>query len=60
VVVKKSKIVSIGSLEFARNVSAARRLAEGGGTVIITKRGEPAYVLLNIKEYLRLTENTKK
>lgn len=41
--------------EFNRDVSAAKREA-GHGPVMITDRGEPAYVLLSIEEYRRLGE----
>jgi len=49
----------VTSREFVHNVSAAKRTAAEGGTVIITDRGEPAFALLNIIEYRRLT-NTEK
>lgn len=42
--------------EFNRDVSAAKRAADHGA-VVITDRGEPAYVLLSIREYQRLGEN---
>lgn len=38
--------------EFNRDVSAAKRAASRG-PVVITDRGEPAYVLLSIDEYRR-------
>lgn len=38
--------------EFNRDVSAAKREARRG-PVVITDRGEPAYVLLSIEEYRR-------
>lgn len=38
--------------EFNRDVSAAKRSAEDG-PVIVTDRGEPAFVLLSIDEYRR-------
>lgn len=41
--------------EFNRDVSAAKREANHG-PVVITDRGEPAYVLLSIDEYRRLGE----
>ncbi|WP_243118301.1 type II toxin-antitoxin system prevent-host-death family antitoxin [Actinomyces wuliandei] len=41
--------------EFNRNVSAAKREA-AHGPVIITDRGEPAYVLLSVAQYHRLSE----
>lgn len=41
--------------EFNRDVSAAKREARRG-PVVITDRGEPAYVLLSIEEYRRFGE----
>lgn len=41
--------------EFNRDVSAAKREASRG-PVVITDRGEPAYVLLSVDEYRRLGE----
>lgn len=39
--------------EFNRDVSAAKRAA-ADGPVVITDRGEPAYVLLTIGDYRRI------
>ena len=52
-------IQTITSREFVHNVSAAKRSAASGSTVIITDRGEPAFALLNIAEYRRLTKTGK-
>lgn len=41
--------------EFNRDVSAAKREANRA-PVVITDRGEPAYVLLSIDEYRRMGE----
>lgn len=41
------------SREFNRDVSAAKRAA-ANGPVIVTDRGQPAYVLLRIDDYRRL------
>ncbi|MFT4296211.1 MAG: type II toxin-antitoxin system Phd/YefM family antitoxin [Micropruina sp.] len=41
--------------EFNRDVSAAKREANDG-PVVITDRGEPAYVLMSIAEYRRMGE----
>lgn len=41
--------------EFNRDVSAAKREAQHQ-PVVITDRGEPAYVLLSIDEYRRMGE----
>lgn len=41
--------------EFNRDVSAAKREANRQ-PVVITDRGEPAYVLLSIDEYRRMSE----
>jgi prevent-host-death family protein len=44
---------TISARDFNRDVSAAKRAADTG-PVMITDRGEPAYVLLSIDEYRRL------
>lgn len=44
----------ISSREFNQDTSRAKRAAEAG-PVIITDRGEPAYVLLRHEEYRKLT-----
>ena len=44
----------VTSREFNQDVSAAKRAA-AEGPVIITDRGDPAYVLLTIEEYRELT-----
>jgi len=49
-------MVTMTAREFNRDVSAAKRKA-GEGPVVITDRGEPAYVLLSVEEYRRLGEN---
>ena len=41
------------------NVSASKRVASEGGTVIITDRGEPALALIPIAEYRRLTKTDR-
>lgn len=41
---------TITARDFNRDVSAAKRAADQG-PVVITDRGEPAYVLLSIQEY---------
>jgi prevent-host-death family protein len=46
-------VTTISSREFNQDVSRARRAAELG-PVIITDRGEPAYVLLSHDAYRRL------
>ncbi len=48
-------MTTITAREFNRDVSAAKREADDG-PVTITDRGEPAYVLLSIKEYRRMGE----
>ena len=45
----------VSSREFNRDVSAAKRAADSG-PVVITDRGEPAYVLLSIDEYRRMKD----
>ncbi|PWH05991.1 type II toxin-antitoxin system prevent-host-death family antitoxin [Brachybacterium endophyticum] len=46
---------TISSRQFNQDVSAAKRAATDG-PVVITDRGEPAFVLLTIDEYRRLDE----
>lgn len=41
--------------EFNRDVSAAKRAADIG-PLVVTDRGEPAYVLLSIREYRTLKD----
>jgi prevent-host-death family protein len=50
------QIKTVTSREFVHNVSAAKRVASEGGTVIITDRGEPSLALIPIAEYRRLTK----
>lgn len=45
---------TVSSREFNQDVSAAKRAAEQE-PVIVTDRGEPAYVLMTIAEYRRLS-----
>jgi prevent-host-death family protein len=45
---------TLTSREFVHNVSAAKRLA-AEGPVFITDRGQPAYALLSIKDYRRMS-----
>jgi len=42
------------SREFVHNVSAAKRLA-AAGPVFITDRGQPAFALLSIEDYQRMS-----
>ena len=46
-------ITTISSREFNQDVSGAKRAAEAG-PVVITDRGEPAYVLLRHDAYRKL------
>lgn len=46
-------ITTISSRQFNQDVSGAKRAAENG-PVIITDRGQPAYVLLRHEAYRRL------
>ncbi|MDR2214993.1 MAG: type II toxin-antitoxin system Phd/YefM family antitoxin [Nevskiaceae bacterium] len=50
---------TIPSREFVHNVSAAKRLAADSGPVFITDRGQPAFVLLSIDDYRRLSGTGK-
>lgn len=54
-----AQIRTVTSREFVHNVSAAKRAATEGDTVIITDRGEPALALMPIAEYRRLTKTDK-
>ncbi len=47
-------VTTISSREFNQDISRAKRAADQG-PVIITDRGEPAYVLLRHDAYRRLT-----
>ncbi len=47
-------ITTLSSREFNQDTSRAKKAAREG-PVFITDRGKPAHVLLNIKEYRRLT-----
>jgi PHD/YefM family antitoxin component YafN of YafNO toxin-antitoxin module len=50
-------VTVLSSREFNQDVSRAKRAADHG-PVIITDRGEPAYVLLRHDEYGRLAGNS--
>lgn len=54
-----AQIKTVTSREFVHNVSAAKRVANEGGTVIITDRGEPALALIPIAEYRRLMKTDR-
>lgn len=45
---------TVSSREFTRDVGAAKR-ATSNGPVFITDRGRPAYALLRIEDYYRLS-----
>ncbi len=47
-------ITTLSSREFQQNASQAQKAAQDG-PVIITSRGKPVHVLLNIEEYRRIT-----
>jgi len=49
-----SAIHTLTSREFGHNVSSAKNLARQG-PVVITDRGNPAFVLMDIGEYRKLT-----
>ena len=55
----QAQVKTVTSREFVHNVSAAKRLASEGGTVIITDRGEPSLALMPIAEYRRLTRTDR-
>lgn len=48
-------MVTMSARDFNRDVSAAKRAA-AESPLIITDRGQPAFVLLTVAEYDRLTE----
>lgn len=50
-------ITTLSSREFNQDTSRAKKAALSG-PVFITDRGKPAHVLLNIEEYLRLTQSS--
>jgi PHD/YefM family antitoxin component YafN of YafNO toxin-antitoxin module len=45
---------TVTSREFVHNVSAAKRLA-AAGPVFITDRGKPAFALLNMEDFRRMS-----
>lgn len=49
-------VATMSAREFNQDVSAAKREA-AKAPVVITDRGEPAFVLLSIEDYRRLGEN---
>jgi len=49
-------MTTMSAREINQDVSAAKRAA-ARGPVVITDRGQPAYVLLTIEEYRRLGED---
>lgn len=50
------KVTKVSSREFNQDVSRAKRAADKG-PVVITDRGEPAYVLMSHAAYKRLAGN---
>lgn len=48
-------MATISARQFNRDVSAAKRAADDG-PVVITDRGDPAYVLLTFGEYNKLRD----
>nr|WP_197743107.1 type II toxin-antitoxin system Phd/YefM family antitoxin [Mycobacterium lacus] len=48
-------MATMSAQEFNRDVSAAKRAA-ADGPVIITDRGKPAFVLLTVEEFERITD----
>ena len=47
-------VLTVSSRDFTRDVSAAKRAA-AKGPVFITERGRPAFALLKIDDYYRIT-----
>lgn len=52
-------IHTFSSRDFTHDVAAAKRAAIGG-PVFITDRGRPAFALLNIDDYYRITGKSEK
>jgi prevent-host-death family protein len=52
------KVTKLSSREFNQDVSRAKRAADKG-PVVITDRGEPAYVLMRHEAYKRLAGKTQ-
>lgn len=52
------RLTTLTSREFNQDTARAKRAAKDG-PVVITDRGEPAHVLLDIAEYRQLTEPKK-
>ena len=52
-------VTTISSREFKQRAGEAKKAADYG-PVLINDRGRPAYVLLNIEEYKRLTGGHRK
>jgi prevent-host-death family protein len=48
---------SLSSREFNQDIGKAKRLADEG-PVIVTDRGNPAYVLMTHAEYVKLTKGS--
>jgi prevent-host-death family protein len=48
-------VATMTAQEFNRDVSAAKRAAVDG-PVVITDRGKPAFVLLSVEEFERITD----
>lgn len=51
-------VTTLTSREFNQDTGRAKKAATDG-PVFITDRGKPAHVLLNIDDYLRLTNNRR-
>ena len=50
-------ITTLSSREFNQDIGKAKRAAEYG-PVVITDRGKPAYVLLDIDDYQKMAKQT--
>lgn len=53
-------VKTITSSEFLHNVSAAQRVVNNGGTVIVTSRGKERMALIPIENYRHPTPKPKK
>ncbi len=50
---------TLSSRDFNKHTSEAKKFAEKG-PVFITNRGQPAHVLLSMKDYQRITNSSQK
>ena len=51
---RQMALTTVSARDFARDLASAKKAARSG-PVIVTDRGRPAYALLKIEDYYRLT-----